>query len=255
MIKLAMEVPVGVLELDRLGDLGFALAHKVLEDKKYRDWYRKSSDGREVILDNSMHELKEPLPLEDVVAAADLIEADYLIAPDRLKEPEWTLDQFLRTERHASKAGSCVEVTAVLCGRTREEREDFLDHIVGKTDMICLPYRENRLAWFREHYDEIAPCFDRIHLLGMSEFDELRMWVEIAREAPDLDISVDTSKPIKWGLARKLLSEMRADGRSLRHAPIESADLLNMSCIPIPPLSFVTDNIIYLRRICSGEIR
>jgi len=246
-IGLSMEIPVGYLRRwTSWTELDFVLAHKVLDDTKYASHYARRAAGRELILDNSMHELGYPLPVKMLLQAARKIDADYTIAPDQLKQPErnreWfdqTYEMFMPLQR---------KVAVVMCGRDSRERVHFLEY-VRNADMLCLPFREERLAWFREHEVQIRSRWTRIHLLGVNEIEELRQFAQIALEAPEMTWTVDTAKPIKWGVA---LREMKTLD-SPRGASLSSKDLLDLQYIRPSALHVCDNNIAFLRSICQGE--
>jgi hypothetical protein len=237
MIQLAVELPTSMLGMSYMStDLDFAVAHQVLEDPTYAKHFAERPKGRELILDNSVHELGESIGIQPLLTAADLVRADYLISPDRMDDPLWTAEQFHRLNawRHGLK------IAAVLTGNTPAERSVFLKSVQG-ADMLCLPYRRQRLAWFVEQ----APAFFRVHLLGVSELPELLMWKAFAS---GLRLSVDTSKPAKHGLLGQRLPLQR----SLRHAPMTSASLLNFRDATAQQTTDVAFNISYLRELLHG---
>lgn len=240
MIKLAMEIPTAYLQTwTAWTDLDFVLAHRVLEDPVYARFYAERSASRELILDNSMHELGHPLPVSDLVAAAKLVAADYVIPPDRLGEPETNLSWYL--DARDAFAGTSHKVGAVLCGRTFDERFMYLQE-VRDAPMLLLPFREPRLDWFFEQKSQIQR-FPRIHLLGVNELVELWNFNQVA----GANWSVDTAKPIKWGIERQLISERT----SLRGAPMKSKDLLDVYGLSTQQILHITENVSYLRRFIA----
>lgn len=80
--------------LNRYSTTGYhlALAHQVLTDPDYRDFYdmRSALFGEYVILDNSMIELNTPLSPEELVQACKMIRPDELILPDWRDDPPRT---------------------------------------------------------------------------------------------------------------------------------------------------------------------
>src|SRR6187399_2541069 len=90
------EIPTKYLnDLSPLLDADFALAHLVLEDPLYCEFYaEQSKKGRMVILDNSMHELPESLNAGEILEAADRVKPAFCIPPDKLGDVKFTYDQF-----------------------------------------------------------------------------------------------------------------------------------------------------------------
>jgi hypothetical protein len=246
-IGLAMEIPTTALQkLNPLCDLDFVLAHKVLQDMEYARFYRDRPKGRTLILDNSMHELGEPLPLDSISHAADIVRPDYIIAPDRLGDADWSVTMLHR----ASEAWGKDRTAATLLGDDDVDRAQMLCAIDDCAELLCLPYRRPRLEWFLG--SAAVRRFRRIHLLGMSSVAELRSWAYLAEIMGALyttRFTCDTSKPVKWGLLGRNIN----DGRSLRGAEIASFDLLNWRDVSPNQLLLIEQNVRFLRRILSGH--
>src|SRR5262245_2551389 len=81
-----MEIPKSMLaKLSPLTDLDFALAHEVLADKAYAEFYASQAAAKRfVILDNGFHEKGHPLEPTELVEAAKRINASVVIAPDKI---------------------------------------------------------------------------------------------------------------------------------------------------------------------------
>jgi len=236
-MKLAMELPTAYLaEYSPLCDIDFALAQEVLEDKAYAAFYKKqSAAGRYVILDNGFHELGHPLDLKSLAEAAELIDPSVVIAPDWLGEPEKTLKSF-ETTLTAFKPK--WPVGCVLGGKTQEERQYFFNAVYSRTALLCLPFKEPRLDWFRDLADTFYSYrWPRIHLLGVNELQELadfRQTFLANGVNHDYFVSVDTGKPMKWAIqgTRLTLSKSLRGSTTTRLAkqdkltPTQKADFL-----------------------------
>lgn len=243
-IGLAVEIPLALRDIRKYTDLDFVLAHKVLEDEEYADLFNHRRPDRELILDNSMHELGAPLSTKDLLEAAKRVRADYIIAPDRLKEPEWNLEQYrlLRDAKRSSFAHDS-RLAVVLSGNSAEKRRDFIAD-VHDADMLCLPYREPRLEW----YIEQRPHWRRIHLLGMSSLLELEAWMWLLRMVSGHVFTLDTAKPVKAGIIGRRMN----DGASLRHLPVSSHDLLEQTLFSKEQQETIVRNIVSLRHLLQG---
>ena len=115
MIELAMEIPTTALpDLNCFTDLDFALAHHILADPADVDFYASRQAGRTLILDNSMHELGEPMSHRKLLEAVTLCKADYLVAPDMLGRPVQNLEWYRDTARAAEGK---VKMAVVKIGR------------------------------------------------------------------------------------------------------------------------------------------
>lgn len=222
MIQLAMEIPTAYLhEWAPLCDLDFILAHQVLEDEDYAEFFRCRPKGRELIMDNSLHELGHPLSPADLLEAAIRCRADYVITPDYVGDMEFNL----RSYEQCRQLLAGFKLAVVMTGSkdsTVEEREEFLVSI-RDADMLCLTFKEpRRLPWYRA--SALAKRWKRVHLLGLDSFEELHEFRVIAGSDYSRRWSLDTAKPVKWGLESQYLDQLQ----TLRGAPTHSKDLLNI---------------------------
>lgn len=206
-MRLMMEIPKAWLEyLSPLCDGDFALAQLVLEDKYYADFYRdQSKKGRFVIMDNGFHELGRPLSPPELLEAASRIQPSIVIAPDRLGDQRFGLEQFGETLKVMPPE---VGVGIVIQGVSPAERAEMFMKTVKHAKMLCLPFKEPRFEWFMDLLQKIPKYVQwppRIHLLGVNEFWELKAFRDqfAALGIEPTRISVDTSKPIKFGILRK----------------------------------------------------
>lgn len=206
-MRLMMEVPKAWLKtLSPLMDGDFALAQLVLEDKYYAEFYADQvKSGRFVILDNGFHELGRPLTPPELLEAVTRINPSIVIAPDRLGDQRFGLEQFFETLQIMPPE---VGVGIVLHGVSPAERAEMFMKTMKHAKMLCLPFKEPRFEWFCDLLEKIPKYIQwppRIHLLGVNELWELKAFRD---KFDDLGIparrtSVDTSKPIKFGIAGK----------------------------------------------------
>lgn len=214
-MRLMAEIPTKHLaEFSPLMSGDFALAHLVLEDKTYEEFYREQSKkGRMVILDNSMHELPASLSCGEILEAADRIKPSFVIPPDKLGDVKFTYDQFEIFRKENLRHGH--RLAGVLCGSNAAERAMYYQNIRAYVDMVCLPYREPRLEWFQELVQSLPkhvtwPPY--IHLLGVSTLDELTVFNAVLDTVgwPRERRSVDTNKMVKWGLKNKRMDKLES---------------------------------------------
>jgi hypothetical protein len=207
-MQLALEIPKQLLtEVSPVLDMDFALAHLVLQDEVYRNFYKaQRSAGRFVIMDNGFHELGHPLSEAELWKAAELIRPSVVVSPDRLGDAFFTLDAFSKMERLRPKDMD-TGIGIVLCGKTYDERITVFDKTSKRASMILLPFREPRMHWFAELIDARMKTSwpPRIHLLGVKEFAELAKFrtAFLSLGIQHWRVSVDTGKPIKFALAGK----------------------------------------------------
>lgn len=212
-----MELPTCRLaEWSPLADMDFLLAHQVLQDQDYADFFLNRPKGREVLLDNSYHELGYTLPIVDLMDAAERVNADYVIAPDDVNDPDFTIESFktMRARFQDQDVPSKIAVvwTGFSNGSTYQEREAFLSH-VQEADMLCCTFKLKQR--FQYYYDSIrAKLWKRVHLLGVDSLEELKKWAAMDRHMRQQDFevnwSVDTGKALKWALRGKKLDELKS---------------------------------------------
>jgi len=134
--------------ISRLGDCQFALAHLVLEDKKYANYFKNMSQLQYVILDNGAFELPEPLGLDEMVKAAELCGAHEIVAPD-----------------YPGNKDKTIEATF-----------NFLDEYMGNLNVMVVPHGRNNYEWsccYKELMRYSNPiCFDTI---GYSVLEHKRL--------------------------------------------------------------------------------
>lgn len=213
-MQLAMEIPVPYLStLSALTDVDYALAHLVLEDEEYRKFYAEQSKRkRRVVMDNSMHELKKPLNIGEVIEAAKLINPSVVIPPDKLGDAKFTYEGFesLRKDPRCN-----WDPGLVVQGAERSQRVELFTHGIKYSQTLFLPYREPRLAWLQELVSA-TPKYVKwprnLHLLGVNTLDELDAFNGICDNLswPTHRVCVDTSKPIKWGMQLQKIDELES---------------------------------------------
>lgn len=238
-IKLSMELPTSKLNSwAKLADLDFVLAHKVLEDRHYAEYFASRPLTRELILDNSMHELGSPLTVEELCEAAHRCRADYVVTPDKVGHIEFNLEQYLLARMTMPQYKMCVIMTI---GQNFRETENFLFQ-VRDAHMLGLTFKEPR-RYEHYHASGLAKRWHRVHLFGVDSVDELDMWQTQSR----LDVrdwSIDTAKCLKWAMQGKNFSELS----SLRGADLSSRDVLNLEDISPEQERLFHINVQLLRR-------
>lgn len=142
-IQLAFIAGVPVLDLTEYGDIEMALAHLVHSDEDYANHYRKQADsGRHVILDNGAFEMQEQghgMSIDEVLAAAERINATELVCSDVLYDGQATVDA---TREFISKAdqryGARFQYMGVVQGSTLEEFKECYERLSLSTRIGCI---------------------------------------------------------------------------------------------------------------------
>lgn len=254
MIKLSLEIPTSRLkEWVPLTDLDFVLAHKVLSNDAYAEFFSARDARRELILDNSTHEFGRPLNMSQLKTAAEKVHADYVIAPD-IVTPDLTVLQYkqnLKWLKECAREMPNFAIGAVLCGHSKQERDAYVDTATKYAKMMCFTFHDpRRLDWWRDFtFHPSFPTWGRVHILGVSTLDELRRWETISEQFQRIVFSVDTCKPLKLGVLGMRLQDVPV----LRGGKTRSKEILDLEKFSPEQIGVIEYNIEYLRHICRGE--
>ena len=104
-MKVAVIAPVPLLErYGAITDYHLVLTHLVLRDNYYTQFYqRRKRKGDYLILDNSLIELGEAMSISDVLRAAELVQPDEIVLPDKFKDGPATLELIKQTLKELPK--------------------------------------------------------------------------------------------------------------------------------------------------------
>jgi hypothetical protein len=239
-----MELPTSKLaEWTELADLDFILAHTVLAEKDYAQHFANRPAGRELILDNSYHELGYALSSKDLVEAAQRCRADYIISPDNVNDVDFTIESYKHLRANVKGYKIAVVWTGFQDRASWQEREAFLSHVTD-ADMLCCTFKlKDRLQYFID--SERASHFSRVHLLGVDSLKELQEWTFLAKhlfhiEGRTIKWSVDTGKALKWAMKGRKLDELKSlrsseDTTSKGEPSVASQQLLTLKAEEITP--------------------
>ena len=249
-MKLALECPTGILsDIQPLADFDWVLAHLVLEDPEYADFYRKST--RYKVLDNSVNELLQSLSLDELEEAANIVKPNLVVAPDYLGDHIQTRAAL----NEAIRIFGMDRVFPVVQGATMVSIIDFFDYILHLGfEKVAVPYdilssREGtpeEMANNRTrvvHSIEVkAPIGFWIHLLGMTTVNELGCygsgWVK----------SIDTGVPVMMGQKGYRLGKNRLVDKK---KPTMSIMECTISGNPEYSRQSIYYNIAYLRKLLN----
>lgn len=201
-MKISHEVPLQLLEVSRFfNDYDYALVHLLEESEKYRLFFEKSKAlGREIILDNSLYELKESFDPEKFLYWVQKINPTVYIIPDDY-DPEINLRKFDDWLILEKKSNCLNKKMAVIHGDSYSDlvfSYQKMDKELRAYDMIAfstgskIMKEEGRSAIIRKMYRTgVINQKREHHLLGAilpQEFETYRniSWI----------VSVDTSSPI-----------------------------------------------------------
>ena len=197
-MKLALECRTNMLEMVQpFADFDFILAHKVLEDEAYAEWYNESTNLK--IVDNSVNELGTPVSIEGMKEAFEKVNGTYVVAPDFLGDAKKTVESYIECTKVFPKE----RVIGVVQGSTFEEAFECLP--VYQSGIISVPYdlcsqktdppllMAIRRALFIGYMPKDKGFV--VHLLGFNGLEEF-FWYQ---NAPFV-ASIDTGIPVLLGL-------------------------------------------------------
>lgn len=215
-MRAACIVPPSFLDLVRDYQYHMALAHIAVVDLDYCNFFRRRPTAK-VILDNSVHELKEAVPEGVLRTAIERTLPDYVVVPDAIWEPAKSLELARSFRREADallEAGWKLQFVGVPHG------QDPAEHDKNMTELCKLSYisvlglnkatsrQEVRVSLARKAIDELGK---QVHSLGLwadpiAEVLELK---ELEAEFPGAILGFDSSYPFRLGLLMRTLLEPR----------------------------------------------
>lgn len=204
-MKLALECRTNLLDhVQPFADFDFCLAHKVLEDEEYAEWY-KNSDSVLKIVDNSVNEQGEPTSVSNLLEAFRKVGGSHLIAPDYPQNAVETVKAYKECEQALMKEKIPIEVLCgVVQGKVFEHAFECLLSY-RHPSLVCIPYdlcsEKTDPPWLmglrRALFISNIPR-DRgyaVHLLGFTGLEEF-FWYQ----NNPMIVSIDTGIPILLGL-------------------------------------------------------
>ena len=225
MIKVSHESPITLLPESILyNDYQYCLVHLMEEEPEYRDWFlgrykAKRPDG-EILLDNSIFELKEAFDSEKYAEWCEKIQPNYYIVPDVLESSDGTITNFEAFTKDYSKLpGATIGAVqgktwtdVVECYRFMSAHADYIAisfdfsmyDVTGFSNLLTLdPKKLMRQTTGRQNLvkrliDEGWWDWDKPHhLLGASLAREFKWYVN--NNVYNIR-SLDTSNPVVAGL-------------------------------------------------------
>ena len=242
-MRLALECPTELLEyIQPLADFDWILAHKVLNDDDYASFYQKSM--RYKVLDNSVHELREPMTLDELQRAADIVNPNLIVAPDHLDNHFATIDSLEK----ATKVFGLEKIMPVVQGHEHRYVLECFDYIkqMGFKRVAIPAYKASSNEIMTQKRKNIldslfsrVPAGFEFHLLGMTTLEELetcdKFWIK----------SIDTGVPVLCGL-----KGIRFDYDKL---PVKGITMNQFDSSSYSyELEMVYYNIAYMRKLLNG---
>jgi hypothetical protein len=214
-MELAFEVPTKHLPtLGQHNDYNFTLAHLV-KDPAYLAHYQKSN--KYTICDNSAFELSAPLSAEEIVSAAELLDADEIVAPDAFGSGQKTIAATKAFIKHLAVTGNLgkYKVMGVVQGSNVPDWINCMVHmrdnkhidVIGFSYVGCKVFHADLTnariqAVHLSTHSATGNLKKPIHLLGMGNNP---IELKLQKKIPNVR-SCDTSIPIVQGLSKNRLS-------------------------------------------------
>jgi len=218
MIKIAHESPKSIFnKVQQYTDYDYALVHLFEEDKEYLQQFKTAiSNGREVILDNSIFELEEAFDAEEFAKWIKHLKPTWYIVPDALENSEKT-----QTQMHSwlfDHKGLPGKMIGVVQGKTYDEIVNCYKYMdrSANVDMIAIsfdysyyiescPHPNKYVSWMLGRVkllgdllrDGIINTDKPHHLLGCGLPQEFSFY---KNSNYDWIYSLDTSNPIVHGI-------------------------------------------------------
>ena len=209
------ESPLQLLEESlNYNDYQYCLVHLMEENETYRDWFLTVNTrfGQDVLLDNSIFELKEAFDPEKYAHWLERINPNFYIVPDVLEDATGTMDKWEKWESSWKPKDHPALQIGVVQGKTWQELVDCYGWMSSMADYIAISFDysyyqytgegetklekwcSGRQRFIQQLIDEGYWNWDKPHhLLGCSLAKEFRYYVD--KRITNIR-SCDTSNPI-----------------------------------------------------------
>ncbi len=212
-MRAACIVPIGFLDLIESHEYYMALAHVAIIDSDYSQFFKNRSSDSRVILDNSVHELKEAVSSTVLRDAVKRVSPDYLVVPDAIWEPErslWLAQSFKREVPSLQEINQDLEFVGVPHGQDEQEHYKNMKDLCELTYISILGLNKAtqrqgaRVSLAKKTVTEFGK---RIHSLGLwaDPVAEVLALKEVEAEFPGSIIGFDSSYPFRLGLLMRTL--------------------------------------------------
>ncbi len=176
MVKLINNVPCEYVEQFDT-DVEFILLHKILDNKKYREYYQAQRDnGKYKILDNGAYELGSSLDPIMLIAYANTLDVDEVIAPDVFKDKDKTL---VKLNEFVRLCPVEFRIQAVPQGRNTGELVECLNEMLNNPRVSVIGFNklwDRHSLLFAENVKRAYGMGKEVHLLGVNNLHD---WVSV----------------------------------------------------------------------------
>jgi len=142
-IKVSHESPIAFLpESVEYNDYQYCLVHLMEEQEEYRDWflgnYRAKVPNGEILLDNSIFELKEAFDSKKYAEWCEKIKPNYYIVPDVLEDSWATIETFDRfVQEYGDLPGAKI---GAVQGKTWTDVVECYRYMKANADYIAMSF-------------------------------------------------------------------------------------------------------------------
>lgn len=187
-----------------------ALAHRVLSDHQYADFYKNCSrKGHYVILDNGACELGESIAFDELTAAIHCINAAQIVLPDKLNDASKTLRMTYEFISKLEDSEIEIDTMAVVQGRSKAEWLDCFVQLASIKSLTTIGISSTEAVFpSKDNYYSrvktieflvkagLIPGDKTIHLLGLPDSGHLE--IKKLKKYPFIE-GVDSSAPVVHG--------------------------------------------------------
>lgn len=177
-MKLCSIVPVNKKKLMLGREYNMLLSHIILDNERYAEWVRINLKNSYKIVDNSIVELGKAFNVENLLKAADKVEADEIILPDEFEDGEETIKKAKESINELKNKGYLGKFKLMVVCHAKSEKEFKRNFkklekikeidVIGIPKIICEWGDRNN---FKNLY---LNCNKEIHYLGCYDsFGEL----------------------------------------------------------------------------------
>ena len=146
-IAIAHEAPIDILQdVANRTDYCYALVHLFEQNPRYYTHFKiMLTRYREVLLDNSIFELKKAFDAEKFAEAIDDLEPTMYIVPDVLEDESATVNNFYQWQNNYNHLPG-LKIGAVQ-GKSYQELSDCYKFMVENADIVALSFD---LSWYQQ---------------------------------------------------------------------------------------------------------
>lgn len=273
-IKRYHEAPKSVFkEVQKITDGDYALVHLFEEDQEYYNLFKQAvSSGRDVILDNSLFELREAFDGDKYVKWIKDLQPTWFIVPDSWKDSEGTAKKFLKFKDDYPdlfKANRSSKIIGVAQGMGLADTIECYEAIEPYCDMVAFNLQGEQ--WWEDSTGKASEGyitsmsrgrFNLIyamndlgvinrskphHLLGTGLAAEAGWYV-----AANLDFirSIDTSSPVACGMVKHKYSSTMGNTIKPDFKMCEAMDAKVSESV----LELIKHNIEVFDSFCGGSL-